>query len=72
MKNVKECRDVNRQKYQNKVGMLEEHITHPLDLIALLRFGRCYGSKVCVMCDDSIPTFLFFDGSHPYIPLHFS
>ena len=22
MKNVKECRDVNRQKYQNKVGML--------------------------------------------------
>ena len=56
MKNVKECRDVNRQKYQNKVGMLEEHITHTLDLIALLRFGRCYGSKVCVMCDDSIPT----------------
>ena len=36
--------------------MLEEHITHTLDLIALLRFGRCYGSKVCVMCDDSIPT----------------
>ena len=57
MKNVKECRDVNRLKYQNKVGMLEEHITHPLDLIVLLRFGRCYGSKVCVMCDDSIPTF---------------
>ena len=56
MKNVNECRDVNRQKYQNKVGMLEEHSTHPLDLIALLRFGRCYGSKVCVMCDDSIPT----------------
>ena len=28
MKNVKECRDVNRQKYQNKVGMLSSHITH--------------------------------------------
>ena len=59
MKNVKECRDVNRQKkYQNKVGMLLSHLTHPLDLIALLRFGRCCGSKGCVMCDDtdSIPT----------------
>ena len=31
MKNVKECRDVNRQKYQNKVGMLSSHITHTLD-----------------------------------------
>ena len=56
MKNVEECRDVNRQKYSNKVGMLSEHSTHPLDLIALLRFVRWYGSKVCVMCDDSIPT----------------
>ena len=31
MKNLKECRDVNRQKYQNKVGMLSSHITHTLD-----------------------------------------
>ena len=45
------------KKYQNKVGMLEEHSTHPLDLIALLQFVWCYGSKVCVMCDESIPTF---------------
>ena len=45
--------------------MLEEHITHPLDLIALLRFGRCYGSKVCVMCDDSIP-FVRFTSLHSF------
>ena len=31
MKNVKECRDVNRQKCQNKVGMLSSHIAHTLD-----------------------------------------
>ena len=31
MKNINECRDVNRQKYQNKVGMLSSHITHTLD-----------------------------------------
>ena len=29
--NVNECSDVNRQKYQNKVGMLSSHITHTLD-----------------------------------------
>ena len=38
MKNVKEGCEPSK-KYQNKVGMLEEHITHTLDLIALLRFG---------------------------------
>ena len=30
MKNVKECRDVNRQKYQNKVGMLYRSTAHTL------------------------------------------
>ena len=54
MKNVKECRDVNRQKVSEQGR--DARGAHPLDLIALLQFGRCYGSKVCVMCDDSIPT----------------
>ena len=45
------------KKSQSKIGMLEEHSTHPLDLIALLQFVWCYGSKVvCVMCDESILT----------------
>ena len=57
MKNVKECRDVNRQKkYQNKVGMLSSHITHTLDPQHRPNRKSAMRSKVCVRCDDSIPT----------------
>ena len=54
--------------------MLEEHSSHPLDLIALLRFGRCYGSKVCVMCSYSIPTlfqYFLYDHIPPYLFAYF-
>ena len=60
MKNVKQCRDVNRRKGIRTRSGCYRRTAHTLwTAIALLRFVRWYGSKVC-------------NGSHPYIPLHFS
>ena len=39
MKNVKECRDVNRQKYQKKVGMYR-HTSHTLWTHSTVRIVR--------------------------------
>ena len=57
MKNVKECRDVivKKASEQGRDAIGTQHTPFgPHSALTII--GRCYGSKVCVLCSDSIPT----------------
>ena len=58
MKNVKECRDVNRQSIRTKVGMLSSHIT-PFGPHSALTFLTVH-----------IPTFLYIFHEMFFITCH--